>query len=126
MYMNTPREDSVISPLYSCFELNFEFYQQADYSIYADGNGIRLFNQGTLALFSKLELTTGNGKHLEVVSHAQIVSLLYKLITGAKDSDDLSIRFDRDRNRRREELTNNKHINGKNHIRIMLKDVLYL
>ena len=33
---------------------------------------------------------------------------MYKLITSSKGSDDLSIGFDRDRTRRRNELTNKK------------------
>ena len=68
-------------------------------------------------------MTTSSGKHLEDVSHAHIVSLMYKLITTAKGCDDLSIGFDRDRTRRRNELTNNKNIKGKYHVRIYLKDV---
>ena len=48
---------------------------------------------------------------------------MYKLITSAKDSDDLSIGFDRDRGRRRDEITNNKDTKGKCYFRIMLKDV---
>ena len=32
-----------------------------------------------------------SGKHIEDFSHADIVSLLFKGITSAKDSDDLSI-----------------------------------
>ena len=48
---------------------------------------------------------------------------MYKLLTSSKGSDDLSIGFDRDRNRRRNELTNNKNIKGKYHVRIYLKDI---
>ena len=48
---------------------------------------------------------------------------MYKLLTSSKGSDDLSIGFDRDRTRRRNELTNNKNIKGKNHVRIYLKDI---
>ena len=48
---------------------------------------------------------------------------MYKLITTAKGCDDLSIRFDRGRTRRRNELTNNKNIKGKCHVRIYLDDV---
>ena len=48
---------------------------------------------------------------------------MYKLITSAKDTDDLSIGFDRDRGRRRDELTYNKNTKGDNHVRFMLKDV---
>ena len=55
-------------------------------------------------------MTTSSGKHLEDISHAHIVSLMYKLITSSKDSDDLSIGFDRSRNRKRDELTANKNV----------------
>ena len=48
---------------------------------------------------------------------------MYKLITSAKGRDDLSICFDRDRTRRQRELTNNKNIKGKYHVRIYLKDI---
>ena len=48
---------------------------------------------------------------------------MYKLLTSSKGSDDLSIYFDRDRNRRQRELTNNKTQKGKFHVRIYLKDV---
>ena len=48
---------------------------------------------------------------------------MYTLKVRAKSSDDLSIGFDRDRVRRQPELTNNKKIKGKYHLRIMLKDV---
>ena len=49
---------------------------------------------------------------------------MYKLITGAKDTDDLSIGFDRDQVRRQRELPNNQNKKGKYHFRIMHKDVL--
>ena len=48
---------------------------------------------------------------------------MYKLITSAKDTDDLSIGLDHDSVRRQRELTNNKQREGKNHVRIMPKDV---
>ena len=89
---------------------------------YVDGNDIRLVNLGNVALFSNYKLTTSSGKHLGDLSHAHIVSLMYKLITSAKDND-FSIGFDRDRGRRQRELSNNEIIKGKYHVRIMLKDV---
>ena len=46
-----------------------------------------------------------------------------KLLTSSKDSDDLSIGFDRNRGRRKNEISNNKSIKGKYHIRIYLKDI---
>ena len=49
--------------------------------------------------------------------------LMYKLLTSSKDSDDLSFGFDRDRNKRQRELTNNKKLKGKYHLRIYLGDV---
>ena len=48
---------------------------------------------------------------------------MYKLITSSKDSDDLSIGFDRSRARRQDEMTDNKRVKGKYHVKIMLKDV---
>ena len=46
---------------------------------------------------------------------------MYKLLTSIRDGDDLSICFDRNRDRRKRELTNNKNVKGKYHIRIYLK-----
>ena len=124
VYINIPREDSVISLLNSYLELNFDvLHAAAPNNRYADGNDIRLVNLGPIALFSNYKLTTSSGKHLENIDHAHIVSLMYKLLSSSKGSDDLSIGFDRDRGRRRNELTNNKNIKGKYHIRIYLKDV---
>ena len=74
-------------------------------------------------MFSNYKLTTSSSKHLEDVNHAHIVSLMYKLITTAKGCDDLSIGFDRDRTRRRNELTNHENIKRKYHVRFYLKDV---
>ena len=124
VYINIPREDSVISLLNSYLELNFDvLHAAAPNNRYADGNDIRLVNLGPIALFSNYKLTTSSGKHLENIDHAHIVSLMYKLLSSSKGSDDLSIGFDRDRARRRNELTINKNIKGKCHIRIYLKDV---
>ena len=78
---------------------------------------------GPVALFSNFKLTTSSGKHLEDISHAHLVSLMYKLITSSKDGNDISIGFDNSRNRRRDELALNKNIKGKYHVKIMLKDI---
>ena len=99
IYINIPREDSVISLLNSYLELNFDVLQAATDNRYVDANDIRLVNLGPIALFSNYKLTTSSGKHLEKISHAHIVSLMYKLLTSSKDSDDLSIGFDRNRGR---------------------------
>ena len=123
IYINIPREDSFISLLNSYFDLSFEVIKRVDNSRYADGNEIGLVNLGPVALFSNFKLTTNSGKHLEDISHAHLVSLMYKLITSSKDSNDLSIGFDHSRNRRKDELALNKNLKGKYHMKIMLKDV---
>ena len=123
IYINIPREDSVISLLNSYLELNFDVLHAADNNRYVDANDIRLVNLGPIALFSNYKLTTSSGKHLEEITHAHIVSLMYKLLTSSRDGDDLSIGFDRNRDKRKRELTNNKNIKGKYHIRIYLNDI---
>ena len=123
VYINIPREGSVISLLNSYLELNFDVLHAATKNRYAEGNDIRLVNLGPIALFSNYKLTTSSGKHLENIDHTHIVSLMYKLLTSSRGSVDLSIGFDRDRNRRQRELTNNKTQKGKFHVRIYLKDV---
>ena len=123
IYINIPREDSVISLLNSYLDLNFEVIKKNDNSRYGNGNDIRLVNLGPIALFSNFKLTTSSGKHLEDIGHAHLVSLMYKIITSSKDSNDLSIGFDNSRNRRRDELTLNKNTKRKYHVKIMLKGV---
>ena len=123
VYINIPREDSVISLLNSYLELNFDVLQAVTNNRYVDGNDIRLVNLGPISLFSNYKLTTSSGKHLENIDHSLIVLLMYKLLTSSKGSDDLSIGFDRDRGRRQRELTNNKTQKGKYHVRIYLKDI---
>ena len=89
-----------------------------------DDIDIRLIKFGPIALFSSFKLRESNGKHLEDISHAHIVSLIYKLITSAKDFKDLSVGFDRDCGRRQRGLFNNKIITTKYHLRIMLRDII--
>ena len=48
---------------------------------------------------------------------------MYKLLTSSKDSNDLCIGFHRHRGIRQREKTNNKNIEGKYHVRSMLKGV---
>ena len=86
--------------LTSYLDLNFEVIERADNSRYANGNDIRLLNLGPIAFFSNFKFTTSSGKHLEDISHAHLVSLMYKLITSSKANEDLSIGFDRSRDRR--------------------------
>ena len=123
IYINLPREDFVISLLNSYFDLNFEVIKKADNSRYGNGNDIRLVNLGPIALFSNFKLTTSSGKHIEDISHTHLVSLMYKLITSCKGSDDLSIGSDRSLASRGDEMTNNKNVKGKFHLRFMLRNV---
>ena len=82
VYVNIPREDSVISLLNSYLELNFDVLHAVTNNRYVDGNNIRLVNLGPIALFSNYELATSSGKHLENIDHAHIVSLMYKFLTS--------------------------------------------
>ena len=123
IYINIPREDSVISLLNSYFEINFDVSKATTSNRYADTDDIRLINLGPIALFINYKLTTSSGKHLENIDHAHIISLLYKLLSSSRDSDDLSIGFNRSRDKRKQELLDNKTQKGKFHLRIYLKDV---
>ena len=58
IYINIPREDSVISLLNSYLELNFDVLQAVSGNRYADGADIRLVNLGAIALFCIYKLTT--------------------------------------------------------------------
>ena len=118
IYVNIPREDSVFPSLSSYLELNFGVLQAVTGNRYADGEDIRLVNLAVKALFSIYKLTTSSGKHLEENNHAHFVSLMYKLLSSSNESDDMSIGFDRSRERRKWEITNNKNIKGKYHLRI--------
>ena len=124
IYIKKTREGFVISSLNSYLDSNFEVIQKVDISRFAIGNDIRLIKLGPIGLFSKFNLTTSSGKHLEDRSHAHIVCLKFKLITTARDTDGLCIGFDRGRNRKGDELTNIKNIKVKYHVRNMLEDVL--
>ena len=125
IYFIIPRENSVVSLLNSYLEVNFDVVKATTIDRYANGDNIRLVNLGPIALFSNYKLSTSSGKHSEEISHGHIVSLMYKLLTSSEGSDDLSICFDRNRDRRKQELTNNKNIKGKYHVRIYLKDFFW-
>ena len=76
IYVNIPREDSLISLLNSYIDLNFDVVHGVNNDRHADNNEIRLVNLGPIALLSNYKITTSSGKHLEEVSHAHIVSLM--------------------------------------------------
>ena len=109
-YNNFPRGDSVNSLLGSLLRANFDVLHAATTNRYIDGDDIRPVNDGPIALFSNYKLQSSSGKHNEEINHAHLVCLFYKHITSASNTDDLSIGFDRDRDRRKRELINNKNI----------------
>ena len=74
---NIPREDSFISLLKSCLDLNFDVLHAATNDRYVDAEDIWLYNLPAIALFSNFKLTTSSWKHLEKIDHAHIVSLMY-------------------------------------------------
>ena len=109
--------------LNSYLDLSFEFIKKGDKSRYANGNDIPLVILSPTALFSTFKLTTSSAKQSEDISYSHIVFLKYILITSSKDSNDLSIGLDRNRGTRKNELALEKKMKGKNHLRILLKDV---
>ena len=52
IYINTPREDSLISLLNSYIDLNFDVVHDVNDGRYVDNNEIRLINLGPIALFN--------------------------------------------------------------------------
>ena len=107
----------------SHLDLNFDVLHAATNDRYADDDDIRLVNLGPIALFSFYKSATSSGKHIEEIAHAHKLSLMYKVTTSTRDTDDLSIGFDRDRERRQRELTNTKNIKGNYHIRVFLRGI---
>ena len=105
----------------SSLDLALEVKHAATGIRYANGNDARLDTSGPIALFGSYKLTTGSGKHLEDDNQTHFVSLKYKLKTSAKDTDEISIGFDRDRHRRQRESTNNTKQKGKHHERSLLR-----
>ena len=118
IYIKILGEDSVFSLLNSYLELIFDVLHAVTGNRHVDGDDIRIVNLAVLALCSIYKLTTGSGKHLEEINLAHIVSVLYNLLTSSKGSDDLSIGFDRSRDRRKPDLTKIKNIKGNYHLRI--------
>ena len=112
IYINISTEVGVISLLKSYPDLNFDVLHATTKNRYAEKKDIRLVNLKPISLFSNCKLTTSSRKRLEDINHTHIVILMYKLITSAKETDDLSNGFDRDWNRRQRELTNNKFVKG--------------
>ena len=115
-----------ISLLNSYLDLDFDVLHAAPGNIYLDNIDARLIKLDPIASISNYKLIAGSGKHLEDVKHTPIISMVYKLKTSARNNDNLSIGFDRDRNRRQRELTKSKILKSKFRVRIMLNDTFGL
>ena len=48
---------------------------------------------------------------------------MYKLLPSSRSGDDLSMGFDRDRNRRQRETTNNISQKRRYHVKVLLRDI---
>ena len=70
--------------LNSYLDIDFDALHAATNNRYVDDNGIRLVNLGPIALFSNYKLIKSSRKHLEDISHAHIVSLMYKIKIALK------------------------------------------
>ena len=103
--------------------MNFNVLHAATNNRFVNGDDIWLNNLALIALFNNFKITSSSGKYLKNIDHAHLVSLMYKLLTSGRGSDGLSIGFGRDRNGRQGELTDNKNVEGKYHVRLFLKDI---
>ena len=122
--ISIPRDDLVISLSNSNLDIIFDVLQAATYNRYVDNSDSGLVNLGPVVLFCNWKLTTSSEKNLEDISHAQVVLLMKKLISNSKTGDDLSIGFDRVRNRRQRKLTNNKNIESNHPFTIRLREII--
>ena len=105
----------------SFLDINFDVLNAATNNRYTGKDDIRLVSLGPIVLFSFYKLTTSPGKHLKNIEHGHIACLIYKLLTAARGCDDLSLGFDLSHDKGKRELTNDKNIEGKFHVRITLK-----
>ena len=63
LYLNIPREHSLVSSLKNYLDSNFDVIDAATNNRYVDGDDIWLINLALNALFSNFNLTTTSGKH---------------------------------------------------------------
>ena len=122
IYINNLRGDSVNIVKGGILRLNFDVIRATTKNRNVDGNDIRLVNLGPIAFSFIYKLASSSGKHIEEINRAHIVYLMYKLIISARSTVDLSKGFDRHREKRKRELTNNKKIKGKYHVTNLLDD----
>ena len=68
-------------------------------------------------------MASSSGKEIEESDNAHVISLMHKLRSSSRDSDELSIGFHRSIEARETALTINKTTKGNYHVRIFSKDV---
>ena len=96
IFIDIPREVSAISIKDSYLELDFNVTHRAGADArFAESNQIKVVLLGPIALFNNYRLTSSRGKEVEEFDNANVICLIYKLITSGRDSDDLSIGFHR-------------------------------
>ena len=124
IFIDITRENSAVSLKDSYFEIVFNVTHRAGaHARYADGDQIRLVNLTIIALFHKYRITSSSGEEIEEIDNSHVICSTYNLISSSRDSDDLSIGFQKNIDARERELTNNKGTNGNCQVRIFLKDV---
>ena len=122
IFIDIPREDSATSLRDSYYELDFNVTHRAGAHAWCnDGDHIRLFNLGPIALFNKYRLTSSSGKEIEEIDIAHIICLMHKLLSSSRDSDILSIGLRRLFGVRERELTNSKTTRGNYQVKILFK-----
>ena len=103
----------------SYLEIDFNVTHRAGaHDRYGDGDHINLVNLGPIASFNKYRLTGSSGKEKEEIDNANVICLMYNLITKSRVSDDFSIAFQRYIEARERELTNNKTTEGNYRVRL--------
>ena len=78
VFIHIPWKYSVISLLNSYLDINFDVLHTATGNRYVDDNDVWLINLGAIAFLSTCKSTPSSGRNLEDVSHAHIVSLMFK------------------------------------------------
>ena len=78
---------------------------------------------GLIVFLSKYKLTSSSGKEKEYFLNAHIARLMCKNMKGSKDTNDLSIGFNRDIETRGGDFTNNKGTKENYQVRICVIDV---
>ena len=70
----------------SYIELDFNVTHRAGANgRYADGDYVGSVDLGSIALFVKYRLTSSSGKEIEEIDNANVICLMYKLISNSRE-----------------------------------------